>query len=344
MMKRLDPEDPLSEDATEIRKAADRAAQLTRQLLAFNRRHVVDRRVVDVNSIISDMRPMLSPLFGELVRLEVDLRAQPSTVWADRAQIEDVILNLAVNARDAMPRGGSFTISTRSEEVTQAAQQYPDAPSGRYLVLRAVDAGIGIPQEVMVHIFEPFFTTKELGKGTGLGLSTVHEIVRQGGGWIDVRSEAGRGASFAIYLPEVDVKTVQEAPGPARDVRRGRETILVVEDDDAVRTYLCETLLRSGYRVLEAPGGAAAMELAARYPGSISLLVTDVVMPGMSGPEVAKGLIEARPRIRVLFVSGYGGEEVTEHDLEGAIVHALEKPFSTDAFVEKVRSVLDEVG
>jgi two-component system cell cycle sensor histidine kinase/response regulator CckA len=339
MMKRLASDDPIADDAREIRKAADRASQLTRQLLAFNRRHDVDRRLVDVNAVLGEMRSMLAPLFGELVRLDVALAAEPSTVWADPAQLEDVVLNLAVNARDAMPDGGVFALSTRNEDVDVADARRSEIAPGRYVVLEAVDTGTGIAPDVLAHVFEPFFTTKEVGQGTGLGLSTVHEIATQSGGYVEVRSEPGRGASFAVYLPHVDrTARVDSVAGPL-DVRRGRETVLVVEDDEAVRGYLCETLGRSGYRVLEAADGRTALAASERYPGSISLLVADVVMPEMGGPALARAMLAARPRLRVLFISGYLRESAAEVDSVAA--DSLEKPFTAEAFAAKVRGILD---
>jgi PAS domain S-box-containing protein len=341
LMKRISVGDPLHEDAAEIRKAGERAAQLTRQLLAFNRRHVPDRKVVDVNKVVSEMKPMLAPLFGELVRFDVDLRAEPATVWADPGQIEDIVLNLAVNARDAMPSGGSFTLATANQVVDAPDVRYPAMRPGPYVALVAADTGCGIASDVLDHIFEPFFTTKDVDQGTGLGLSTVHEIVTQNGGRVEVHSAVGRGSRFAVLLPSVEIAAAAEPAAPVRDVRRGRETILVVEDDEAVRTFLAETLRQSGYRVLEAPDGRAAVDLSARYPGSISLLLSDVIMPEMGGPEVARTLVASRPKMRVLFLTGYSGYGDPRAEVSHGAVDVLEKPVTFDELVAKVRELLD---
>ncbi len=341
MTKRLDPGDPLASDAAEIRKATDRAAQLTRQLLAFNRKHVTDRTAVNVNSTISDMRTMLAPLFGELIRFELALEADPATVWSDPTQVEDMVLNLAVNARDAMPSGGSFRLKTSNVVVDDTDVRVPGLGAGPYVVLRAADTGTGIEPGVCEHIFEPFFTTKEVGKGTGLGLSSVHEMVGQAGGRIEVRSEVGRGTEFTIYLPYVDAGQARETSSPVLDSRRGRETVLLVEDDDAVRTFLRETLLRDGYRVLEAANGATALDLCANYSGPIALLVTDIVMPEMGGVELARRLLLTRPQVRVLYISGYTDEDVGPLHLDSTAFDMLDKPFTTNELVGKLRLLLD---
>jgi CheY-like chemotaxis protein/two-component sensor histidine kinase len=330
----------------EVKKAADRASGLTRQLLAFSRRQFIAAKVLDLNALVANMDGMLRRLIGEdIVEFNTDLEASIGAIKADPGQIEQVIMNLVVNARDAMPTGGRLTIETRNvtigEEVSPGGVGV--AP-GSYVLLVVRDSGQGMDAETQSHLFEPFFTTKEKGKGTGLGLSTVYGIVKQSGGSIFVESAPGLGTTFRIYLPRVE----QEAPGTVAGVEvidpaRGHETILLVEDEPAVRGLVHETLHLQGYTVLEARHGIEALLTSARYGGPIHLLLTDVVMPQMSGPEVAEKILTIRPEIKVLYISGYPDHPVFEQGGVSLQVGFLQKPFSPPALAQKVREVLDSV-
>jgi len=336
--------DPLHHNIEEISKAADRAASLTRQLLAFSRRQVLQPRVVDLNVILSDVERMLRRLIGEDVQLETRPDPALGRVRADAGQLEQVLLNLAVNARDAMPTGGRLEISTANVELGQNLDETVSyVLPGRYVQVVVRDNGSGMDASTRSRIFEPFFTTKERGKGTGLGLSTVYGIVKQSEGYIWVDSEPGQGAAFTICLPRVDATS--ELPNlrepVATHIERASETLLLVEDDDALR-LLAGTLLRSsGYSVLEAARGAEAIALCAAQSGPIHLLLTDVVMPEMSGPELAQRLKDVRPAMRVLFMSGYTDDAIGHHGALDADVEFLEKPFTPDTLIKKVRKVLD---
>ena len=340
---RLGTDHPLHRAATEIHKAAIRAAALTRQLLAFSRRQVLEPRVLDLDAVLSDLGPMLKRLIGEHIDLLIHPGAQQGRVRADRGQIEQVIMNLVVNARDAMPNGGRLSIGTDAVmlDAAQAARLEGLAP-GRYLALAVSDSGSGMDADVRAKLFEPFFTTKERGEGTGLGLSTVYGIVQQSGGAIDVDSEPDQGATFTIYLPCVDAAVV-DVPAPAvGDVEGfGNETVLLAEDEDVVRSLMSELLQGAGYHVLEARSGRAALEVAEAFADPIHLLLTDVVMPGMSGGELAEHVTAARPTTRVLFVSGYTRDLIAQQGILEAGVHLLQKPFAPDVLIRKVREVLD---
>jgi two-component system cell cycle sensor histidine kinase/response regulator CckA len=344
LLQRLPPTDPLRELVAEIHKAGERSAGLTSQLLAFSRQQILAPQVLVPNAVVADAERMLRRLIGEDVRLTATLAPDLGAVRADPGQLEQVVMNLAVNSRDAMPTGGRLTIETRNVELDEAyARTHPDARPGGYVLLSVSDTGTGMRPEVMARVFEPFFTTKEKGKGTGLGLATVLGIVRQSGGHVAVYSEVGIGTTVKIYLPRVEA-----AAGGGSHVRsglralpRGRETILLVEDDDAVRQLARHVLTLLGYTVLDAAGGADALRVVDGHAGAIDLLVTDVVMPGMSGRQVADRLAGIRPETGVLFVSGYTDDAVVRHGILEERVHFLPKPYSPSALAAKVRDILD---
>jgi len=327
----------------EIKAAALRAAALTRQLLAFSRKQVMQTRVLDLNGVVRTLEKMLHRLIGEDVKLEFSLAAALGAVRADPGQIEQVIMNLAVNSRDAMPTGGSITIETANVDLDEAyAREHAGALPGRYVMLAVSDTGIGMDAETRSQVFEPFFTTKELGKGTGLGLATVYGIVKQSGGYVWVYSEPGHGATFKIYLPRVDEQPEAEnLAAPETPVAGGRETVLIAEDDPAVRKIVGEVLTQKGYRVLRAPDGPAALEISRAEPGKIHLLVTDLVMPGMTGRELAEALVAERPGLPVLYMSGYTDDAVVRHGVLQEGMPYLQKPFAPRALASRVREVLD---
>lgn len=341
----LRPDDPNKKLLQEVQKAGDRAAALTRQLLAFSRKQVLEPKVLDLNTVVADVEKMLRRLIGEDVTLTTVLNPALGRVKVDPGQIEQVIVNLAVNSRDAMPGGGKLTIETSNvvlDETYSAA--HPDVVPGRYVLLTVSDSGCGMSPEVQARIFEPFFTTKEPGKGTGLGLATVYGIIKQSGGHISVHGERGRGTSFKIYLPSVDekVSTGKSHHGGKR-TQQGMETILVVEDEDAVRTMICLALRKFGYTVLEASQGTAAVQLCEQHQGSLHLLVTDVVMPDMGGRQLAERLTRLRPDLKVLYLSGYTDDAIVHHGVLQAEVAFLQKPFTVTTLGYKVREVLDQI-
>ncbi len=323
-----------------IRDAAERAARLTSQLLAFARRQVIAPAELDLNDLARRMERLLARVIGEHIKLKTVLDGGPGVVMADRAQLEQVLVNLAVNARDAMPNGGCLTIETRTVTVASGASEGPvEVAPGKYVVLAISDTGRGIPSDVMPHVFEPFFTTKPLGEGTGLGLATCHGIVNQAGGVILVDTAVGRGTTFTIMLPRVDGRAVA-SERQSKVTRNGTETVLFVEDDPTVRRIGVRILSDRDYRVLEAGGGPEALELAASYDAPIQLLVTDVVMPGMSGTVLAQRLLELRPELRVLYTSGYTDDEVVRGVLEPKAAF-LGKPYVAETLLDKVRELLD---
>ena len=334
--------DPLYVDLTEIRGAAERAAGLTRQLLAFSRRQILEPEVLSLNHVIKGIEGMLRRLIGEDIAVTLDLAKELANVRADPGQIEQVIMNLAVNARDAMPRGGRLVLATTNTDVDPAWGATHGLPPGRFVVMSVRDTGVGMDAATRQRIFEPFFTTKEKGKGTGLGLSTVYGIVTQSGGHIRVESEPGRGATFRIYLPLVEaaVEEARRRPEPAR--ARGQETVLVVEDEEVVRRVIERILKKAGYEVMTAASGGDALLLCERHPGSIDLLLTDVVMPQMSGRELAERLAQVRKGLRVLFMSGYTDDAIVHHGVQQSPGHFVGKPFAASELTAKVRTVLDE--
>jgi PAS domain S-box-containing protein len=344
MLLELAPGDPMRSSVTEISRAGERAADLTRQLLAFSRRQLLQPRVLALNSLIADSIKMLKRLLGEDIELVTLLDPELGNVKADAGQMEQVILNLALNARDAMPQGGKLTLETRNVILQEEyAQKHFSLQPGSYIMMTISDIGCGMDPQTLSHIFEPFFTTKEPGKGTGLGLSTVYGIVQQSGGSIWVYSEPGRGTTFKIYLPRIE-EPLDEA-GEKRiesDNPRGSETILVVEDDEIVRKLTCQALRRYGYQVMEAANGIEALLACEKHPESIPLMITDVVMPQISGPELATRLRLLHPETQVLYISGYTDDAVVRHGLLDAALYFLQKPFTPGALVHKVRDILDQ--
>jgi PAS domain S-box-containing protein len=341
----LEPSDPLWSSLDEIRKAGERAVGLTRQLLAFSRKQILQPRVLDLNRVVSDLRPMLERLMGEDVEVRVALEAVSGTVRADPHHLEQVIMNLAVNARDAMPSGGRLLMETASVELDATyARLHPEVNAGRYVMLALSDNGLGMDEATRRRIFEPFFTTKPAGKGTGLGLSMVQGIVVQSGGHISVYSEPGRGTSFRIYLPAVAEAEADEAIPAAVAALGGSETILVVEDLAEVRDYAAAALRAYGYRVIPAGNAGEALLICERELDRIHLVLTDVVMPNLGGPELAVRLKQLRPGIKVLLMSGYTDNAIS---IDGALderFQFIEKPFSPEQLARKVRAVLGPAG
>ncbi|PYS96265.1 MAG: hybrid sensor histidine kinase/response regulator [Acidobacteria bacterium] len=342
-IRRLKAEDPLRHHIEEIKKAGERAAALTRQLLAFSRKQVLQPKVLDLNAVVSEMEKMLRRLIGEDVEFRTALASDLGSIKADPGQIEQVLLNLCVNARDAMPGGGNLTVETSNVYLDEEyASHHVGVESGAYVMLAVSDTGYGMDEETQSRIFEPFFTTKEMGKGTGLGLSTVYGIVRQSGGNVWVYSEVGRGTTFKVYLPRVDegVREYRRSDSP-EDAARGTETILLAEDDEMVRRLAREVLEMYGYRVLEAPNGGAALLLCERHAGAIDLLVTDAIMPEMSGRELSERLSHLRPDMKVLFMSGYADTAAVQQGVLDEWANFIQKPFTPDALTRKVREILD---
>ncbi|HXN22934.1 MAG TPA: PAS domain S-box protein [Candidatus Dormibacteraeota bacterium] len=339
---RIGPSHAARKDIQQIQQGADRAASLTQQLLAFSRQQVLKPRVLDLNTVVIEMAKMLPRLIGEDIELVMVPSALAAQVKADPGQLEQVILNLAVNARDAMPRGGQLTIELSNAQIDEHyVKQHAGVEAGRYVLLAVSDTGCGMDAETQKQIFDPFFTTKELGKGTGLGLATVYGVVKQSGGFVWVYSEVGKGSTFKIYLPRVE--QALEGLSLVNDVRpswRGEETVLVVEDEDAVRELTREFLETRGYTVVEARNGAEALQIAATHAHPIDLLVSDVIMPGMSGPELAQQLFSLHPEIKVLYVSGYTADAVPQGMLNTRAPF-LSKPFSRDALLQNVREILE---
>jgi len=343
VLEDLAPDDPTRDDIAQIRKAAEGAAALTRQLLAFSRQQVLEPKVLDLKATVAGTEKLLQRLIGEDVQLATALAPDLGAVKADPIQLEQIIINLAVNARDAMPAGGRLTIEAANVEMDEVyVRSHAPARPGRYVMLALSDTGIGMDEQTKARIFEPFFTTKESGKGTGLGLATVYGIVKQAGGFIWVYSEPGRGTSFKVYLPRVDEAAEPAVARPATtEPRRGAETVLVVEDAASVRMVTRQVLERYGYTVLEAPNGETALRLAAKHHGPIQLLLTDVVMPGLSGRQLAEQLSRLRPEMKVLYVSGYADNAIVHHGILDSGVAYLQKPFTPESLARRARDVLD---
>jgi PAS domain S-box-containing protein len=342
LLSGIGSEESRRRNTEQIKKAAERAASLTSQLLAFSRRQVLTMRVLDLNDVVVVLEPMLRRLIGEDIALVTVLDLELERTKADVGQIEQVLMNLVVNARDAMPRGGTLTIETTNVKLDQAyMDRHGLVPPGAYVKLTVSDTGCGMDAETQSHIFEPFFTTKEPGKGTGLGLSTVYGVIKQSGGYIWVYSEPGRGTTFKMYLPRVDEAVKAIEPGVvSAESPRGTETVLLAEDDEGVRELAGGALERSGYSVLMACGGEEALLLSGRHAGAIHLLVTDVVMPGLGGRELAERLVPLRPDMKVLYMSGYTDDAVVRYGVLVEEAAYLQKPFTPDVLLQRVRQML----
>ena len=338
----LPPSDHVARKIEQIDRSADRAAALTRQLLAFSRMQVLQPQVINLNSIIEEMGKLLPRLIGEDIELVVRADQELGAIRADASQMEQIIMNLAVNSRDAMPNGGKLVIETRNADLDQTyTASHPLMKPGAYIQLTVSDSGTGMDAETQSHIFEPFFTTKEKGKGTGLGLATVYGIVKQSGGFIWVYSELGKGTSFKIYIPRVDqAEEHPGAPKPTAEVPTGTETVLLTEDEQDVREIAREFLESGGYKVVEAKDASEAVQLARQHNGAIDLLVTDMVMPGMTGQELAVQLQREYPGLCIVFMSGYSEHAATEMANADPTVRLLSKPFSRGALLRTVREIL----
>ena len=342
LIEDMTPSDPARLEVREIHKAGKRAADLTRQLLLFSRQQAIDPQLVDMNVLLADMGKMLRRILGEDVEL-IELTTNPiGAVRIDRSSLEAVVMNLVVNARDAMPTGGKLTIETTELELDESyARDRIGVEPGRYVMLAVSDTGVGMDRATQAKIFEPFFTTKEMGKGTGLGLSTVFGVVQQGGGHVWVYSEVGVGTTFKVYLPRADATPAPAHPTIAPATLRGNETILLVEDEDQVRAVAHDILARAGYDVIEARNGGEALLICEKHAGAIHLLLSDVVMPQMSGPELAKRLSAARPEMKVLCMSGYTDDSIVRHGVLEARFAFIQKPITPLTLTRKVREVLD---
>ena len=344
---RLPVGESLHRNAEQIQTAAQRAAALTQQLLAFSRKQILAPKVLNVHSVVADMEKMLQRLIGEDIELETSSKPDLWLVKADRSQIEQVVMNLAVNARDAMPKGGRLTIETANVEFDSTVSHSPAVVApGKYVMLAVTDNGCGMDTKTQAHIFEPFFTTKEKGKGTGLGLATVYGVVKQSGGYVWVYSEPGHGTTFKIYLPRIEDETASAGADrntSAAALPRGSEVVLLVEDEVGVRELAREYLEMSGYTVIVAPDGHTAIELAAMHAGTIHLLMTDMVMPGIGGRELAERVIAVRPDIKILYMSGYTDQAVVHQGILGTDAPLLQKPFTLAALTTKLREILDPV-
>lgn len=344
LLSELGEDHPLRSKIEETQKAGERAATLIRQLLTFSRKQALEPKVVALNGVVTSLESLLRRLIGEDIQLVIQTDPADPRIKADPAQLEQVIMNLVVNARDAMPKGGTLTIETSSATLARSPLHYlHPLPPGRYVRLSVTDTGCGMDSRILSHIFEPFFTTKEEGKGTGLGLSTVYGIVTQSGGGIDVTSRINKGTRFDIYFPHVrlDATTSTETETSGQ-VSRGSETILVVEDEPSVRQLVRDELGKLGYRVLEAKSGVEACLLATQQGGQLHVLLTDVVMPGMSGRELAQHLLVIKPDLKVLFISGYADDVgITGPDDRGSAFAFLQKPFTPEVLARTVRDLLD---
>ena len=340
----LDPADSVVNNVNQIKKAADSAAALTRQLLAFSRKQVFHPQILDLNAIVVDTEKLLGRLIGEHIELFTSLDPALGQVLVDPVQVEQVLLNLVLNARDAMPQGGKLTIETTNINLEEKHEsKHSFVPAGNYVLFAVTDTGCGMDEDTQNHIFEPFYTTKELGKGTGLGLATIYGIVKQSGGFIWVYSEPGHGTTFKVYLPRVE-----NLPTPLRPskqlmgVQAGTETILLVEDAEQLRVLIKEILMNCGYKVLDAENGNEAIQIARNFRGPIHLLLTDVIMPGMGGEQLATQLSRFLPEMKVLYMSGYPNDGIVRSGILATGVALLEKPFTREILTRNVRQVLDE--
>jgi PAS domain S-box-containing protein len=343
LRRKAGPDSPLREYVEEVEKAGQRAVSLTRQLLAFSRQQILTPAVLDLNTLVADMEKMLPRLIGEDIAVSINLDPELGRVKADHGQIEQVVMNLAVNARDAMPAGGKLVVKTANAVLDETyARHHAGAKPGRYVMLAVSDSGVGMSPETLAHIFEPFFTTKEVGKGTGLGLATVYGVVKQSGGYIWVDSKPGKGANFQVFLPRIEevAVPVAEDKTPAASLQ-GTETILLVEDAEALRKLARAFLVESGFDVLVASNGEEAVQVAKNHAGRIHLLLTDVVMPGMNGRALSDDLRPKRPEMKVLYMSGYTDSFIAGHGVLEEGMYLLHKPFTEEVLIAKVREVLD---
>ncbi|MEW6201389.1 MAG: ATP-binding protein, partial [bacterium] len=335
-------DDPLYGSIKEIREAAWQAASLAKQLLTFTRKQETNRQVLNLNDVVSSAEKMLRRVISEDIKFESYLTSDLHFIKADLTQVEQILMNLAVNARDAMPKGGKLTIETKNVELGEEyAANHFDVKPGNYVMVAVTDSGCGMSKELQSRIFEPYFTTKEKGEGTGLGLAIVYGIVKQNGGHIWVYSEEGKGTTFKIYFPQTeetvdDVVIPVDVPKPKRNI----ETVLIVEDEDALRSFLTRIFKRKGYNVLEARHGGEALRVCQKHPGHIDLMVTDVIMPEMSGQELTKRIMPQRPGMKVLYMSGYTNNTIVKHGFLEPGTHFIEKPFSMSAIEQKAREML----
>jgi nitrogen-specific signal transduction histidine kinase/CheY-like chemotaxis protein len=340
---RIDPVAGPVQYVENIRKATERGSSLTRQLLTFSRSSAIQPRILDLNERLKDVSKLLRPLMGDDVEILIVSKSPAAVVEADPGQLDQIVVNLAVNARDAMPRGGKFILETRTERFDEAfADQHQQMPPGKYILLAVSDTGSGMDEATVSRIFEPFFTTKEVGKGTGLGLATVYGIVKQSSGHIMVYSEPGHGTTFKIYLPSADHKIGLDANPEVEAVspKRLGTTIMLVEDDEIMRSLTKQLLEEHGYTVIDTDDGQSALQWLETHPDPIDLLLTDVVMRRISGPELAQRLSSSRPHLKVIYMSGYTGELIAEREVLSRSITLLEKPFSRTALLNTIHKTL----
>ena len=343
LQQKIGKESPMHGDVEEIKRAGERASSLTQQLLAFSRKQIIEPKVVRLDLLVADMQAMLIRLIGEDIALQATTGKSLGSVKVDPGQFQQILMNLAVNARDAMPDGGKIVIETANVDLDEGyCAVHPYIFPGRFVMLSVSDTGHGMSDEVKAQIFEPFYTTKERGRGTGLGLATTYGVVKQSGGSIEVYSEVGIGTTFKIYLPRVEEETLPSVKDDRpQDMRGGSDIVLVVEDEDIVRNLCVRILERLGYKVLQARNGAEAIALAQEYGDRVDILLTDVVMPGMNGAELARQLVLHHPKMKVLFTSGYTGDAIVRHGILDEGVSFIGKPYTPSALAKKVRGVLD---
>ncbi len=345
LLRKTNHNDPSFEKLVQIKKAGERASALTSQLLAFSRKQVIQPKVLNMNHVLHDLEKMLKRLIGEDIDLLIIYDKSLGLIKADPAQVEQVIMNLVINARDAMPRGGKITIQLKNKFIdAEFVKKHSGASQGWYAVMSITDTGIGMDKETMKHIFEPFFSTKEKGKGTGLGLATVYGIVKQSGGYIQVYSEPGQGTSFFIYWPvinEDEMESVDEK-NLVHPNLKGKETILIVEDEESVKDFVITSLTEFGYKVLWARNITEAARILEKQAETIDLVLTDVIMPGGSGADLVVGIEKNHPGIKILYMSGYTDESIVRHGILPENTHFIQKPFSVEDLAIKVREVLDE--
>ena len=334
---------PMKGDAREIKRAADRAADLTAQLLAFSRGQVMRPRILDLNDVVRSMQNMIGRLVGEDIELRTILVPGLAPIRADQGQLEQVTINLAANARDAMPRGGILTVRTAACAFgPEGTPEHPEMLAGSYVTLEVSDTGVGIDQETLARIFEPFFTTKEVGHGTGLGLATVYGIIKQSDGYIYCASQPGAGTTFTVYLPRVSDPVSEKSTAVETRSRPGSEPVLVVEDEEAICNFILSILRRQGYDATGARSAAEAISIFSSRPGAFRLVLADVVMPRMSGIELGRWLAEADKSVRVLYMTGYSKHALVQADSPGGALEVLHKPFTSEQLLKKIREVLDE--